>query len=69
MQVTEVFVKVMILFPSLEKLPVFVFNKGVPTVGASTTTECVNLPKAAKIITARTPTNIMQEMENKMHFL
>ena len=59
----------MILFPSLEKLPVFVFSKGIPTVGASTTTEFVNLPKAAKIITARTPTNIMQEMENKMHFL
>jgi hypothetical protein len=69
LQVTEVFVKVRILFPSLEKFPVFVFRKGIPTFGASTTTEFVNLPKDPKIITAMTPIHIMQEMQNKVHFL
>ena len=67
--------KVMILFPSLKKFPsikylsVFCFSKGIPTVGASTTTECLKIPKGPKVVTAITPKIIMGRIQYKVIFL
>ncbi len=69
MQVTEVFVKVRIIYLSLEKFPSIGLGGGISPGKAPTTTEFVNFPKAPKIITAMTPTHTMQEMQNKVHFL